>query len=71
MIRLRARPDYHHRVLKINYEGESEVLKYEYEQDNGNNSEDALKSGSADEDEQEVEESIVELLSILNEPEKQ
>ncbi len=70
MIQLRARPDYYRTVLKIHYGGDSEILNYEYERDIGNTSEDEFTSVSADEDEQEVEDSIEELVLTLNEPEK-
>ncbi len=69
MIQLRARPDYYRIVLKIHYGGDSEILNYEYERDNGNNSEDEFTSDSAGEDEKEVEDSIEELVLMLNEPE--
>ncbi len=70
MIQLRARLDYYRMVLKIHYGGDSEILYYEYERDNGNTSEDEFTSDSADEDEHEVEDSIEELVLMLNEPEK-
>ena len=70
MIQLRARPNYYRMVLKIHYGGDSEILNYEYEWDNGNISEDEFTSDSADEEEQEVEDSIEELVLILNKPEK-
>ncbi len=70
MIQLRARPDYYRMVLKIHYGGDSEILNYEYERDSGYTSEDEFTSASADEDEQEVEDSVEELVLMLNEPEK-
>ncbi len=70
MIQLRARPDNYRMVLKIHCGGDSEILNYEYERDNGNNSEDEFTSESADEDEHEIEDSVEELVLMLNEPEK-
>ena len=69
MIQLLARPDYYRIVLKIHYGGDSEILNYEYKRDNSNNSEDEFTSDSADEDEKEVEDSIEELVLMLNKPE--
>ncbi len=69
MIQLRARPDYYRMVLKIHYGGDSEILNYEYERDNGNTSEDKFRSNSTSEDEQEEEDSIEELVLMLKEPE--
>ncbi len=57
-------------VLKIYYGGDSEILNYEYERDNSNTSEDVFTSDSADEDEQEIEDSVEELVLMLNEPDK-
>ncbi len=70
MIQLRARPDYYRMVLKIQYGGDSEIFNYEYERDSGCTSEDEFTSAIADEDEQEVEDSVEELVLMLNEPEK-
>ncbi len=69
-IQLFARSDYHHTVLKIHYEGDSEILNYEYERDNGYTSEDEFTSDSADADEQEEEDSTEELVLMLNEPDE-
>ncbi len=44
-------------------------MNYEFERDSGYTSEDAFTSYSADEDEQEVEDSVEELVLMLNEPE--
>ncbi len=70
MIQLRSRTDYYRVVLKIHYGGDSEILNYEYERDSGKTSEDEHSSDSADENEQEIEESVEELGLMLNEPEK-
>ncbi len=70
MIQLRARPDYYRMVLKIHYGGDSEILNYEYERDGGNTSEEDFTSDSTEEDEQEIEDSIEELVLMLNEREK-
>ncbi len=70
MMQLRARSDYYRMVLKIYYAGDSEILNDEYERDNSNTSEDELTSDSADDDEHEIEDSVEELILILNEPEK-
>ena len=35
MIKLRARPDYYLMVLKVCFEGDSEILNYEYEREVG------------------------------------
>ena len=69
MIQLRARPDYYRMVLKIHYGGDSEILNYEYERDGGNTSEEDFTSDSTEEDEQEIENSIEELVLMLNESE--
>ena len=69
-IQLRARSDYYHIVLQIHYRGDSEILNYEYERNNGNNSEDEFTSDTADADEQEVEDSTEELVLMLNKPDK-
>ncbi len=37
-------------LLKIHYEGDSEILNYEYERDKVNTSEDEFTSGGADEE---------------------
>ncbi len=70
MIYLRARPDYYLMVLNIHYGGNSEILNYEYERNSSYTSEDELKSASVDEDEQAVEDSVEELVLMLNEPKK-
>ena len=57
-------------VLKIHYGGDSEILDYVYERDSGYTSEDEFTSAGADEDEQEVEDSVEELVPMLNETEK-
>ncbi len=57
-------------VPKIYYGADSEILKYEYEQDNGNTFEDEFTSDSPDKYEQEVEDSIEKLILMLKEPEK-
>ncbi len=70
MIQLCDRPDYYRMIQKIHYGRDSEILNYEYERDNGNTSEDEFTSDSADEDENEIEDSVEELVLMLNEPEK-
>ncbi len=70
LIQLRARSDYYRMVLRIHYGGDSEILNYEFKRDNGNTSDDEFTSNSTDEDEQEVKDSIEELVLTLNEPEK-
>ncbi len=39
VITLRARLDYYRMLLKIRFKGDSEILNYEYERENGNTSE--------------------------------
>ncbi len=70
MIELRAQPDYYCMVLKIHYGGDYNILNNEYERDNGKTSKDKFTSDRADENEQEVEDSIQELVLMLNELEK-
>ena len=70
IIQLRARPDYYRMVFKIHYGEDSEISNHEYERENGNTSGDEFTSDSADEDEQEVGDSIEELVLMPNEPEK-
>ncbi len=70
MIQLRARPDYYCMVLKIQYARDSKILNYEYERDSRNNSEDESTSDSAEYDENEEEDSMEELVLMLNEPQK-
>ena len=70
MIQLRARPNYYRMVLNTHYAGDSEILKDEYGRDCGNTSENEFTSDGIQEDEQEIEDSIEELVLMLNEPEK-
>ncbi len=70
MIQLWARPDYCRLVLKIHYGRDSEILNYEYERDSANTSEDDFTPKRTEEDEQAIEDSIEELVMMLNEPEK-
>ncbi len=44
MIKLRAPPYDYRMVLKIHYKGDSEILNYEYERENGNTIEDEFTS---------------------------
>ncbi len=70
IVQWRARPDYYGMVLKVHYPGDSEILNYEYERDSVNTSEDEFKSDGAVYDEHEEEDSIAELVLILNQPQK-
>ena len=58
-------------ILKIHYRGDSGVLNYEYERDSVYTFEDEFTSDSTEEDEQEIQESIEELVLMLNEPEEE
>ena len=44
MIKIRARPDYYRMVLMVHFEGESEILNYEYKREAGHTSEDDFTS---------------------------
>ncbi len=56
-------------VLKIHYGGDSEILNYEYEREIGNNSEYEFTSDGVDDEDQE-ENSIEDMVLMLNESEK-
>ena len=49
MIKLRTRPDYYRIVLKAHFEGDSEILNYEYEREVWHISEDEFTSGDVGE----------------------
>ena len=64
MIKLRARPDYHRMVLKVLFEGDSEILNIEYEREVGRSSEKELTSDEVGEsnNDEESEEGLVLML---------
>ncbi len=70
MIQQRALPDYYLMVLKIYHGGNSEILNYDYERYIGNTSKDEFTLDGEDDEDQEEEDSIEELVLILNESEK-
>ncbi len=70
MIQLRARKHEYRMALTIHCGGDSEILYYEYNRNCGNTSDGEFTSGSADDDGQEIEQSIEELFQLLNETEK-
>ena len=48
MIKLRERPDYYRMLLKIHFQGDSEIFNYEYERENDNSPEDEFTSAESD-----------------------
>ncbi len=70
MIQLQVRPDYYRMVLNVHYGGDSEILNYECERDSGYTSEYQFTSDSAIYDKHEEEDSIEELVLMLNEPQR-
>ncbi len=70
MIQLPAWPDYYRILLKIHYGRDHKILNYENEGHNVNTSEEYFSSDSADEPENQLENSKEELVQMLKEPEK-
>ena len=65
IIKLRSRPDHYRMLLNVHFEGDSEILNYEYEREMGHNSEDWFTSddfGESNNDD-ESDEGLVLMLS--------
>lgn len=63
IVQLRAQPDYYGMSIKINFNGDSEILNYEYEHENGHTSEDKITSVvSEDTIDEDTEEELVLML---------
>ena len=62
MIKLRALPDYYRMVLKVHFEGESEILNYEYEREAGFTYEDEFTSDDVGESNKDDESEVLVLM---------
>ena len=70
MVQLPVHSDCYSMVMKIDCRRDSGILNHEYDGEGGNTSNDESLSDTAEEDEQEMEESVEVLLLMLNAPEK-